>query len=101
MKVVYVGGDPCPFCQAVMADSTYLWRPTTLVIGRVYTVASAKKYTCPLNPTLTTIAYRLARHEYLGGDWKHCSCEFREIEGDAEEWRKIFANHKHRVKELA
>jgi hypothetical protein len=99
-KVIFVGGPPCEFCRAVIECFPTLWRDSTLVKGRAYTVVWTMKCFFPLNTNLSTIAYRLAEIDYpTDSGWKHCSCEFREVDGDAEAWQRILQANRPKIRE--
>jgi hypothetical protein len=101
-KVIFVGGPPCEFCRAVIEYYPSMWRPSALVKGRAYTVTHTKRCFFPLDLSLSTTAYRLAEITYPASDteWQHCSCEFREIEGEADAWQRIVEESRPRTREL-
>lgn len=100
MKVVFVGGAPCEFCGSIQNDFPDQFDTTPesdLVEGRVYTVI--KQWHLCLENGIKGTGYRLAEYQ-LEENWGHCSCQFRDVEGDAGEWRKLLREHKHKPKVL-
>ncbi len=91
MKVIYVGGPHCDFCAGVMEHSpSEDFEDTHLDKGRCYTVIEQIKYDAPWGKG---VGYRLAEIR-IREHWVHCSCGFRPIDGDAEEWRRMIRKHR-------
>jgi hypothetical protein len=97
MKVVYVGGT-CPFCEGFINNPEYLHisDESPLTQGRHYTVVQQFEVTMPW---ASGVGYRLAEYELPDG-WGHCSCGFREIDGDKEAFHKMMRENRPKTREL-
>jgi hypothetical protein len=98
-KVVYVVGT-CDFCEHLLANysNSYINVEWELTKGRIYTLE--KEWSITVDGK-KGVGYRLVEF-FLPEGWGHCSCQFRDVEGDGESWRLLIAKHKSkpRVKEL-
>lgn len=96
MKVIYVGGT-CDFCEYLVANyPPFVLDETVLVKGRHYTVVERWPYT--FGP-VSGFGVRVAEYP-LPENWGHCSCGFREIDGDAAAWNRIMKKNRPKTKEL-
>jgi hypothetical protein len=96
MKVIYVGGS-CDFCEGFREryPANHNSDETHLTKGRHYTVIEQWMVQAPW---ATGVGYRLAEYT-LPPNWGHCSCGFREIEGDAEAWRRLVRENHPKIKD--
>lgn len=100
-KVVYVGGT-CDFCEGFRKWFNHKElevSETPLVEGRVYTVSHEFHVECWWEPYRGS-GYQLVEAPPSHPDYGFCSCQFRDVEGDAEEWERIVQRHKPKTKEL-
>lgn len=88
MKAVYVGGE-CEFCRDFPDNDP---SEPELVAGRAYEIVHQEKMTSP-NKGIHGVGYRVAGVS-LPAHWYHCSCSFREIDGDPDAWRETFQKGK-------
>ena len=96
MKAVYVGGT-CEFCEYIYENYDSCFRDEScLVKGRVYTIIDRFFVN---EGTVQGYGVRVAEYTLPPG-WGHCSCGFREIDGDDAEWRGMLKKDKSKTKEL-
>lgn len=101
MKVIFVGGE-CAFCQGFAEhypESSASNVNDRLVTGRAYHVVEILEARCWWPPFLSGRGYRLAEIT-LPPNWGHCSCAFREVEGDADAWHRLLEENRPKTKEL-
>jgi hypothetical protein len=96
-KVVFVGGT-CPFCECVRQNYPNSWDDVTeLMKGRAYTVRETDHIDLPEG--FTGCGIRVWEYEHPKR-WYHCSCQFREIDGDEDAWNQMMHQHRPKTKEL-
>lgn len=95
MKVIYVGGT-CDFCEYVFANYSNCQYTADLVKGRAYTIVM--KWEVEVDGHVGW-GVRLAEI-YLPPNWGHCSCQFREIDGDRESFYRMMRENRPKTKEL-
>jgi hypothetical protein len=99
VKLVFVGGT-CHFCEYIRDNYPQAWVPEMddnfLVRGRTYTLETKFKVTLD-----GIVGYGIRLRELtLPANHGHCSCMFREIEGDDDAWRRIMEENRPKTKEL-
>lgn len=92
MRVIFLGGT-CKFCDYIIANYPQISESVTdLVRGRCYVVREMRRYRVH-----GLVGYGVTVVDSpLPPQWESCSCQFREIGGDADEWREILRKHKHK-----
>jgi hypothetical protein len=93
-KVLYLE-TTCEFCEYIFEHHPdQSSRKSELVSGRAYTVSKTTRMDMG---GLVGYGVKLVEYDHPLG-WYHCSCNFREIDGDADAWSRIV--HASRPKEL-
>lgn len=96
-KVIFVGGT-CAFCECVRKNYPERWDDVTeLVVGRAYTVRDVDRVRLKEGHVGYGVRVWEYEHPKL---WMHCSCQFREIDGHADAWRRVMHENRPKTKEL-
>lgn len=102
MKAIFVGGT-CQFCETVKIRYPNNWEDTEgLIKGRAYTIVKMERFVLP--PPDPIVGYGVQTLEgpmLLGMPMYHCSCMFREIDGDKDSWEGIVRKSRPKTPELA
>lgn len=98
-KVVFKRGT-CAACEHIRDNYPAEWDDDApLVNGRVYTVKCVNSFTIADKGELVVTGVFIHEYTHPKG-WMHCSCQFREIDGDADAWHRIVEKSRPKTKEL-
>jgi hypothetical protein len=95
-KLVYIPTG-CDFCTEIYQLPDQQNNTDMLVKGRVYTEVGRIQGVSPRGTKGEGVM--VAEHP-LPPNCAWCSCNFRDVDGDAEEWQKLVRENKHKPKVL-